>query len=618
MRHLNVMTLVMLGTVAQATRVVNFDNCSTLVDGSWGAATLSDLAVKNNNVRYLPGNEWSEALGTNGNVCSCSEALHADEDNIINYIFLTYCWVDASGSAGGMVAASGLLILWLCLNFYLLAVAADKYLVPAMTALSDRMHLSPNVAGVTVLAFANGAPDFFTALAAFTGESTNDSLGIGAIVGAGFFITSLVLGSVGLTQEFTMYRRPFLRDVIMYLCSMLLLFSFLLDGEIHLYEAILLPAMYAVYVAFVVGGRYIYQTYFKNPSQEENDDTGDKILPGENNTDLRQRLSVSSSHGRSSLRQRESLSDTKERLSQGLRESLVQSQHSDEGKSYLLQGAEEICEQPKRAVGLLHEFVGWEERDLFWRVVLVVEFPFIVALRATCPFVEEETWSRSWNSATLLFSPQLLFYVFGGWSWTVAWAWSVAFLVAGAAAAAASFQHLAADNSLPNERVRSVFIILAFAMSCVWTFLVANELVGVFAVLGVVFDISDGIMGVTVLAWGNSLGDLFGDVALAREGHPRMAAAGCFGGPIFNLLIGTGIPFTIYTLSTGGPLILTKDNETNLGFVGLGVSLVMTLIVVPFNKFLLSREIAFLLLALYFAFLFLSILIEGGAIKPLL
>jgi hypothetical protein len=58
-------------------------------------------------------------------------------------------------------------------------------------------------------------------------------------------------------------------------------------------------------------------------------------------------------------------------------------------------------------------------------------------------------------------------------------------------------------------------------LRCVWTFLVANELVGVFTVLGVVFDVSDGIMGVTALAWGNSLGDLFGDVALAREvgGH---------------------------------------------------------------------------------------------------
>ena len=78
--------------------------------------------------------------------------------------------------------------------------------------------------------------DFFTALAAFTGTTTNDSLGIGAIVGAGFFITSFVLGSVGLTQEFTVHRRPFARDVLMYLGSMMALFAFVSDGEVPVKE----------------------------------------------------------------------------------------------------------------------------------------------------------------------------------------------------------------------------------------------------------------------------------------------------------------------------------------------------------------------------------------------
>ena len=69
-----------------------------------------------------------------------------------------------------MAGTAIILLAWLALNFYLLAVAADAYLVPAMTEVSKKLQLSENVAGVTVLAFANGAPDFFTALAVGTTE----------------------------------------------------------------------------------------------------------------------------------------------------------------------------------------------------------------------------------------------------------------------------------------------------------------------------------------------------------------------------------------------------------------------------------------------------------------
>jgi hypothetical protein len=89
----------------------------------------------------------------------------------------------------------------------------------------------------------------------------------------------------------------------------------------------------------------------------------------------------------------------------------------------------------------------------------------MVALRATCPLVEEDTWSRPWNSATLLFAPQLLLFVFGGWAWDGAGWWVVALALGGAASSALALQRLPADNGLPPEKERSVFILLAFTMS---------------------------------------------------------------------------------------------------------------------------------------------------------
>eukprot|EP00971_Amphidinium_carterae_P327329 6458634-Amphidinium_carterae.1 len=42
------------------------------------------------------------------------------------------------------------------------------------------------------------------------------------------------------------------------------------------------------------------------------------------------------------------------------------------------------------------------------------------------------------------------------------------------------------------------------------------------------------ILGATVLAWGNCVGDLVADTALVRKGKAKMAVAGVFGSPLMS------------------------------------------------------------------------------------
>ena len=75
---------------------------------------------------------------------------------------------------------------------------------------------------------------------------------------------------------------------------------------------------------------------------------------------------------------------------------------------------------------------------------------------------------------------------------------------------------------------------ISFLMSIVWIFLIANELVSLLDSLGLAFHISPSLLGMTVLAWGNSVGDMVSDIVVARQGFPAMAIAACFGGPLFS------------------------------------------------------------------------------------
>ena len=85
----------------------------------------------------------------------------------------------------------------------------------------------------------------------------SEELVFGELFGAGVFLTTVVAGSVVVTQPFKLMERPFLRDVSFYLLAGFLAFYIFWRQEIRLGDAIGFLALYAVYIAVVLIGRYI-------------------------------------------------------------------------------------------------------------------------------------------------------------------------------------------------------------------------------------------------------------------------------------------------------------------------------------------------------------------------
>ena len=73
-----------------------------------------------------------------------------------------------------------------------------------------------------------------------------------------------------------------------------------------------------------------------------------------------------------------------------------------------------------------------------------------------------------------------------------------------------------------------VLVLTGFVLSVLWISAIANELVSLLNAIGLMLNISPVILGLTSLAWGNSLGDIVADVSLAIQGYPQMAIGGVF------------------------------------------------------------------------------------------
>lgn len=72
-------------------------------------------------------------------------------------------------------------------------------------------------AQVTFLAVGNGAPDLFGSFAAIASDTP--MLALGQLLGAGVFVTTVVVAVIGFQMPFRVNRRPFIRDVVFYLCG---------------------------------------------------------------------------------------------------------------------------------------------------------------------------------------------------------------------------------------------------------------------------------------------------------------------------------------------------------------------------------------------------------------
>lgn len=136
---------------------------------------------------------------------------------------------------------------------------------------------------------------------------------------------------------------------------------------------------------------------------------------------------------------------------------------------------------------------------------------------------------------------------------------------------------LVSSNHVHEPQWYQFMSIAGFIASAVWISSIADEIVGILQALGVILGISETVLGFTVFAVGNSLDDLMADITVAQHGHPVMALAACYGGPMLNILLGVGVSGLYVILKDGGGIGAVELKADQTIFISIG-TLVVTLL----------------------------------------
>jgi len=308
--------------------------------------------------------------------------------------------------------------------------------------------------------------------------------------------------------------------------------------------------------------------------------------------------------------------------------------HMDSPYTIMEGGMDEICADGTGGfgahswTGALHD--GREELRVHWhemwedmfdnednsfldKFLLAAELPFTVMRKSTVSIPCEGYYCRALVALSLVLSPIWLgiyFYVF--FDKLLLWECLV---LCGLMMIAALFimRYAPGGDGNMNLLIAGPIALYGFVVAATWIDAIADRLVGLLNFLGVVCHIPGPIMGLTILARGNSMADLAANVTMAKKGLANMAATACWAGPTFNILIGLAAGFTAMGNITGkdeSEVALSASITTGFIFtlincaalVFSGVFLFKGFIPPEFGYFSIALYIAYVITCLYVQF----------------
>lgn len=499
-------------------------------------------------------------------------------------------------------------ILGVIYMFVALTIVCDEFFVPSIDVIIEKLGCSEDVAGATFMAAGGSAPELFTsAIGVFIAFS---NVGIGTIVGSAVFNILFVIGMCALFSKTVLCLTwwPLLRDCTFYSISLITLIVFFIDEEIEWWEALILLTIYGSYVYFMkwnvkaevafkklIGAKKVGQSPLMNNEQLRQGYTGVPVLhsgslyhggllqlmvytidPMGDKVDEKAAQLYNIAAVQSSMKNSAN-GGLNGSLPNGPETSIFDEHFNEEalsrvGVPYTAnkgEGAASNGVAAGTAVGVDQgEADDNAPMDLSWpatwpkRLAYMMTLPLVLPLWLTLPDTRKQE-SRKYFIIT--FTGSILWIAV--FSYLMVW-WAT---ITGNA------------FSIPPEVSRP------FSLSLI-------------SVHRIFFQ----VMGLTFLAAGTSIPDLFTSIIVARKGFGDMAVSSSVGSNIFDVTVGLPLPWLLYTLAFGVPVPVSSAGMI-CSIAILFCMLIMVFFSILIFNWKMTRGMGLSMFGLYFVFVFFTL-----------
>ncbi|CAF1272998.1 unnamed protein product [Adineta ricciae] len=378
-------------------------------------------------------------------------------------------------------------ILLILYSFAAIEIVCDDYFASALERISCNFNLTPDVAGATFMALATSASEFFTSIVGVF--FVKSDIALGTILGSAVFNILFVIALCALISanvcQIDAY--PIVRDAGFYCIAVAVLFVIIFDQRVYWFEALALVLLYFVYVIILkFNDRLSRLMHRSSPNQ--------KSIGTNSNEEHQEQLQW--------LNNTVELEQNLSARARSVSESVIMNAGThatttmgNEIEDIKHHGPYKPCKKP------LNETAN--DRNIV-------------------------------SDATEIFDPLKLpskrYKIFK---------WVIMYPV-----------RLLMHITIPDCRkeVFHNYYMLTFVMSTIWVAGLAYLLVWLVVIVGFTLNIRDNIMGLTLLAFGSSIEEIFSAIVMTRRGHPEMAIAGSIGSNVFDILMGLGIPWLFRNL----------------------------------------------------------------------
>ena len=155
-----------------------------------------------------------------------------------------------------------------------------------------------------------------------------------------------------------------------------------------------------------------------------------------------------------------------------------------------------------------------------------------------------------------------------------------------------------------TERFKKWFM-ATFVMSILWIGVLSYFMLRFSKRAGCIMKIPEVVMGMVVISAGTSVPDALASIFVAKNGQGDMAVSNVLGSNVFNIFLGLGLPWLIYSAKEGGEAVTSAALQGDIvqPIIILFIYIGLLLAAMVITKWKLHPKLGYVLIALHGLFL---------------